>query len=80
LGLVKLTGIGLYEKICVALMHSAAKEKIVIFVATEIFIHINRYRIKVQTSLLISSCKKQLSKPYYESCYSARIGSIGGGR
>jgi hypothetical protein len=80
LGLTNFTGVGLYEKMVVDPMHSAAKERVVMMDATEIFIHLNSSMIKVQTSLLISSCKKQLTEPYYESCYSACIGSIGGGR
>ena len=80
LGPKNFTGVGLYEKIAVDPMHSTAKEKMVNFVATEIFIQVNSGMIKVQTSLLISSCKKHLTEPYYESRYSACIGSIGGGR
>ncbi len=61
LGLTNFTGVGLYEKIAVAPMHSAANEIVVMMDATEIFIDINRSMLKVQTSLLISSCKKHLS-------------------
>jgi hypothetical protein len=61
LGLTNFTGVGLYEKMVVDPMHSAAKERVVMMDATEIFIDINRSMLKVQTSLLISSCKKQLS-------------------
>jgi hypothetical protein len=60
-GLTNFTGVGLYEKIAVDPMHSAAKERVVMMDATEIFIHLNSGMLKVQTSLLISSCKKQLS-------------------
>jgi hypothetical protein len=51
----------LYEKMVVAPMHSTAKEIVVMMDATEIFIDINSGMLKVQTSLLISSCKKHLS-------------------
>lgn len=61
LGLTNFTGVGLYEKMVVDPMHSAAKERVVMMDATEIFIDIISSMLKVQTSLLISSCKKHLS-------------------